>query len=49
MGVMTSPLRGASGNVEFLLHARRSLDDGAGGPAIDVAEAVAEAVAAVDA
>jgi 23S rRNA (cytidine1920-2'-O)/16S rRNA (cytidine1409-2'-O)-methyltransferase len=44
MGVMPSPLTGADGNVEFLLHARRS--SGAPAPdALDVDGAVAEALA----
>jgi hypothetical protein len=30
MGVMPSPLTGASGNVEFLLHARKGSGEGAG-------------------
>jgi 23S rRNA (cytidine1920-2'-O)/16S rRNA (cytidine1409-2'-O)-methyltransferase len=51
MGVMTSPLRGAAGNVEFLLHARRPADDARGDtaapPDIDVAAVIDEAVAAV--
>ncbi len=42
MGVMVSPVTGAEGNVEFLLHAR--VGPGAGGPA-DVGEAVDAAVA----
>ena len=42
MGVMVSPLTGAEGNVEFLLHAR--VGPGAGGPA-DIEEVVDAAVA----
>lgn len=42
MGVMVSPLTGAEGNVEFLLHGR--VGPGAGGPA-DIAEVVDAAVA----
>ena len=49
MGLMTSPLRGADGNVEFLLHARAP---GMGAPGVStdrlVAAAVAEAVGAVE-
>ncbi len=41
MGVMTSPLRGADGNVEFLLHARA--------PGPDHASAAPDVVALVDA
>jgi 23S rRNA (cytidine1920-2'-O)/16S rRNA (cytidine1409-2'-O)-methyltransferase len=37
MGLMVSPVRGASGNVEFLLHARSPF---AGGPAADPGAAV---------
>jgi 23S rRNA (cytidine1920-2'-O)/16S rRNA (cytidine1409-2'-O)-methyltransferase len=49
MGVMPSPITGASGNVEFLVHARRALGGGAGpgpGPA-SVAALVDAAVTAV--
>ena len=42
MGVMVSPLTGAEGNVEFLLHAR--VGPGAGGQA-DFRDAVDAAVA----
>ncbi len=46
MGAMASPLRGADGNVEFLLHARRT----AGAtPPPDLDDLVAEAVAAAPA
>ena len=44
MGVMASPLRGADGNVEFLLHARRRSGAPAEGTP-DVDGAVAEALA----
>jgi 23S rRNA (cytidine1920-2'-O)/16S rRNA (cytidine1409-2'-O)-methyltransferase len=43
MGVMPSPLTGADGNVEFLLHARRGTG-APGGGALDVDGAVAEAL-----
>jgi 23S rRNA (cytidine1920-2'-O)/16S rRNA (cytidine1409-2'-O)-methyltransferase len=43
MGLMVSPLRGASGNVEFLLHARRGTVDATDG--IDTGAAVAAVVA----
>jgi 23S rRNA (cytidine1920-2'-O)/16S rRNA (cytidine1409-2'-O)-methyltransferase len=42
MDVMPSPITGADGNVEFLLHARRGT--GAPGGAVDVDGAVAEAL-----
>jgi 23S rRNA (cytidine1920-2'-O)/16S rRNA (cytidine1409-2'-O)-methyltransferase len=42
MGVMASPITGGDGNVEFLVHARRSTDDG-GDPAGLVAVALREA------
>jgi 23S rRNA (cytidine1920-2'-O)/16S rRNA (cytidine1409-2'-O)-methyltransferase len=44
MGLMTSPLRGADGNVEFLLHARAA---GAGGGGADVTSLVGAALAEV--
>ena len=44
MGIMVSPLRGADGNVEFLLHARRRDGEPAEG-ALDIDGAVAEALA----
>ena len=43
MGAMASPLRGADGNVEFLLHARRAAD-ASSPPLLD--DLVAEALAA---
>lgn len=43
MGAMVSPLRGSSGNVEFLLHARRLAAGRERDPAVDVAAIVAEA------
>jgi 23S rRNA (cytidine1920-2'-O)/16S rRNA (cytidine1409-2'-O)-methyltransferase len=43
MGVMPSPLTGADGNVEFLLHARRGTG-APGGGALDVDGAVTEAL-----
>ncbi len=46
MGVMVSPLRGADGNVEFLVHLRvRSFIDGAADPAGKIDAAVAAACA----
>jgi predicted rRNA methylase YqxC with S4 and FtsJ domains len=39
MGVMASPLTGADGNVEFLVHARAGTTEGA-----DVDDAVARAI-----
>jgi 23S rRNA (cytidine1920-2'-O)/16S rRNA (cytidine1409-2'-O)-methyltransferase len=42
MGGMASPLRGADGNVEFLLHARTTADEGAG---LDLDALVTEAEA----
>ena len=45
MGAMASPLTGASGNVEFLLHARKAAPSAAAGlPAALFAAAVSEAV-----
>jgi len=44
MGVMASPLTGADGNVEFLLHARRR-DRAPAEGTLDVDGAVAEALA----
>ena len=44
MGAMVSPLTGADGNVEFLLHARTAPPDrSTAGPAVDLAAVVAEA------
>jgi 23S rRNA (cytidine1920-2'-O)/16S rRNA (cytidine1409-2'-O)-methyltransferase len=44
MGAMVSPITGADGNVEFLLHARTApADPAAHGPAVDLAAVVAEA------
>jgi 23S rRNA (cytidine1920-2'-O)/16S rRNA (cytidine1409-2'-O)-methyltransferase len=50
MGVMASPLRGADGNVEFLLHARTAAPDASPPPDLDalVAEALAAAAPAPD-
>lgn len=42
MGLMVSPLRGGSGNVEFLAHSR------VGAPSTDFGQLVADAVASVD-
>jgi 23S rRNA (cytidine1920-2'-O)/16S rRNA (cytidine1409-2'-O)-methyltransferase len=42
MGAMVSPLLGADGNVEFLVHARAR--DGGPGPAVDLGAVVAEAI-----
>ena len=49
MGCMVSPLTGADGNVEFLLHARRGNGHPTGDADGDLDEAVAEAVARGDA
>jgi hypothetical protein len=38
LGVVASPLRGPAGNVEFLLHGRRGVDDAP----IDLDAAIAE-------
>jgi hypothetical protein len=38
LGVVASPLRGPAGNVEFLLHGRRGVDDAP----IDLGAAIAE-------
>jgi hypothetical protein len=49
MGVMVSPIRGAEGNVEFLLHARLAPAAGTAAPpdvAADIAAVVARAAAA---
>jgi 23S rRNA (cytidine1920-2'-O)/16S rRNA (cytidine1409-2'-O)-methyltransferase len=50
MGVMVSPITGADGNVEFLVHARTAPADSAahGLPAVDLAAVVDEAQAARD-
>jgi hypothetical protein len=42
MGVMVSPVTGASGNVEFLLHARKGADAGVATALIGMAVAEAE-------
>jgi 23S rRNA (cytidine1920-2'-O)/16S rRNA (cytidine1409-2'-O)-methyltransferase len=46
MGVMVSPLRGADGNVEFLVHLRPPPAGGSVGPRISTGEAIDAAVAA---
>jgi 23S rRNA (cytidine1920-2'-O)/16S rRNA (cytidine1409-2'-O)-methyltransferase len=48
MGVMVSPLTGADGNVEFLVHARATTDGHGGPTGARVAAAVDEALALVD-
>jgi 23S rRNA (cytidine1920-2'-O)/16S rRNA (cytidine1409-2'-O)-methyltransferase len=47
MGVMASPLRGADGNVEFLLHARTAASPGPGGTAPDAGAAPLDALVTV--
>jgi 23S rRNA (cytidine1920-2'-O)/16S rRNA (cytidine1409-2'-O)-methyltransferase len=44
MGAMASPLTGASGNVEFLLHARKGLGEAGGSAGAEVAIMLAAAV-----
>jgi 23S rRNA (cytidine1920-2'-O)/16S rRNA (cytidine1409-2'-O)-methyltransferase len=46
MGAMASPLTGASGNVEFLLHARKGAAGAVG--SVEVASLVAGAVSEVE-
>jgi len=46
MGVMTSPLRGAEGNVEFLVHARRTPSDAAPAPDAGALAALLDAAVA---
>jgi 23S rRNA (cytidine1920-2'-O)/16S rRNA (cytidine1409-2'-O)-methyltransferase len=48
MGVMVSPLTGADGNVEFLVHARAATDGEVDRSGVHVAGAVDEALALVD-
>jgi 23S rRNA (cytidine1920-2'-O)/16S rRNA (cytidine1409-2'-O)-methyltransferase len=48
MGVMVSPLTGADGNVEFLVHARATTDGHGGPTGARVGAAVDEALALVD-
>jgi 23S rRNA (cytidine1920-2'-O)/16S rRNA (cytidine1409-2'-O)-methyltransferase len=48
MGAMVSPLTGADGNVEFLVHARAATANGVGHTANYAATAVDEALALVD-
>ena len=48
MGAMVSPLTGADGNVEFLVHARATTDGHADGLGAHTAAAVDEALALVD-
>jgi 23S rRNA (cytidine1920-2'-O)/16S rRNA (cytidine1409-2'-O)-methyltransferase len=48
IGVMVSPLTGADGNVEFLVHARATTDGHGGPTGARVAAAVDEALALVD-
>jgi 23S rRNA (cytidine1920-2'-O)/16S rRNA (cytidine1409-2'-O)-methyltransferase len=45
MGVMVSPITGAEGNVEFLLHARLAPDTAAAMPPLDIAAEITAAVA----
>jgi 23S rRNA (cytidine1920-2'-O)/16S rRNA (cytidine1409-2'-O)-methyltransferase len=48
MGAMVSPLTGADGNVEFLVHARAATDGHAAGMGAHAAAAVDDALALVD-